>query len=86
MKISKIQDLLRRNRAKYDEARLIEWRERKQMGSEDHGLQKFYLEKETRFEQVRMEEEAKDSRTNEIDKMWRAMQDEDVQEKARMIQ
>jgi len=56
------------------------------MGSEDHGLQKFYLEKETRIEQGRMEEEAKDTRINEIEKMWRAMQAEDVQEKARLIQ
>ncbi len=77
---------MRRNKAKYDEERLIEWRERKSMGAEDHSLQKYYLEKETFGERKRMEEEAKDTRSNEIDKMWKAMQAEDKQEKARLIQ
>jgi len=42
-----IQDYLRRNKAKYDEERLKEWRERKMMRSEDQQLAKFYLERET---------------------------------------
>ena len=42
-KIRRIQDLLRRNKEEYDAARLQEWRERKFMREEDHGLQKFYL-------------------------------------------
>jgi len=35
--------------------------ERKSMRGEDHALQRLYLERETRNEQVRMEEEAKDN-------------------------
>lgn len=54
-----IQDLLRRNKAIYDEARLREWRERKAMGQEDRELTKYYLERETSDEQKRMEEETK---------------------------
>lgn len=42
--IRRLQDLLRRNKAEYDEARLREWRERKMMRDEDHALQKHYLE------------------------------------------
>jgi len=84
--IRKIQDLLRRNKAKYEEARLIEWAERKQMGVEDHALQRLYLKQETHNEQVSMEEEAKSSREREIEKMWKAMQTEDRDEKARLIQ
>ena len=85
MQIRKIQDLLRRNKAKYDEERLREWRERKQMGLEDTQLQKLYLEQDTRREQARMEEEAKDQRSREIDRIWKAMQAEDAEEKQRLI-
>lgn len=41
--VRRLQDLLRRNKAEYDLARLKEWRERKFMRDEDHALQKFYL-------------------------------------------
>jgi len=83
--IRRLQDLLRRNKAEYDAARLKEWRERKMMREEDHALQKHYLEKETRVEQANMEEEAKSTREREIDKMWKAMQLEDAEEKKRTI-
>ena len=83
--IRRLQDLLRRNKAEYDTARLKEWKERKQMRDEDHALAKFYLEKETVHEQTRMEEEAKSTREREIDRMWRAMEIEDVEEKKRQI-
>ena len=76
---------MRRNKAEYDAARLKEWRERKMMREEDHALQKHYLEKETRVEQANMEEEAKSTREREIDKMWKAMQLEDAEEKKRTI-
>ena len=59
IQVRAIQDLLRRNKAMYDEERLREWRERKTMGQEDKDLTKYYLDKETRAEQLRMEEEAK---------------------------
>ena len=55
------------------------------MRGEDHALQRLYLERETRNEQVRMEEEAKDNQQREIDKMWRAMQIEEAEEKKRTI-
>ena len=83
--IRRLQDLLRRNKAEYDEARLLEWRERKYMRDEDHELAKHYLDVETRREQNHMEEEAKSTREREIDKMWRAMQLEDEEEKKRTI-
>lgn len=83
--IRKIQDLLRRNKKLYDEARLMEWRERKDMRGEDHALRKHYLESETRVEQSNMEEEAKETREREINKMWRAHLLEDAEEKKRTI-
>ena len=55
------------------------------MGTEDQQLTKWYLEKETVHEQGRMEEEAKDTREREIEKMWRAMTMEDEEDKKRMI-
>ncbi len=38
-----IQDKLRRNKAKFDEERLREWRERKSMRGEDEKLREMYL-------------------------------------------
>ena len=80
-----IQDYLRANKRRYDDERLKEWRERKQMGNEDQKLAKYYLEEETKNEQFRMEEEAKSTREREIDKMWKAMQVENAEEKKRLI-
>lgn len=85
LQVRKIQDYLRRNKAKYDEERLEEWRERKQMGAEDQQLMKYYLERMTAIESSRMEEEAKESHEREIDKMWKAMLLEDSEEKKRII-
>ena len=76
---------MRRNKAKYDEERLKEWRERKMMGDEDRQLLKYYLERETADESARMEEEAKSTREREIDKVWKAMMLEDSEEKKRII-
>jgi len=45
--VREIQDYLRRNKAKYDAARLKEWRERKSMAEEDQQLTKYYLDRET---------------------------------------
>ena len=78
--------MLKRNKAKYDQERLVEWEERKLMRGEDHALQKHYLQKETANEQGRMEDEAKSQREREIEKMWKAMQVEDREIKARLIQ
>jgi hypothetical protein len=66
-----IQTNLRRNKAKYDEERLREWRERKFMNDEDVRLKNLYLEEESRKEKERMEEEARELREREIDEQWR---------------
>ena len=55
------------------------------MREEDHALQKFYLQQETRIEQNNMEEEAKSTHEREIDKMWKAMLLEEAEEKKRTI-
>ena len=55
------------------------------MREEDHALQKFYLQQETRNEQNNMEEEAKSTHEREIDKMWKAMLLEEAEEKKRTI-
>lgn len=86
VQVRAIQDALKRNKALYDEERLREWRERKMMGSEDRELTKYYLDKETDNEQKRMEEETKAQRSHEIEKMWKAMQVEEGEEKQRLIQ
>lgn len=41
--VRKIQDNLRKNKAKYDAERLQEWRERKLMNDEDVRLKNLYL-------------------------------------------
>ena len=66
-----IQDNLRRNKRKYDEDRLREWRERKLMNDEDIRLKNLYLEEQAMKEQERMEEEARELREHEIDEQWR---------------
>ena len=55
------------------------------MREEDHALQKFYLQQETRNEQNNMEDEAKSTHEREIDKMWKAMLLEETEEKKRTI-
>lgn len=55
------------------------------MRSEDHQLQKYYLERETARQQAKMEEEAKETRSREIEKQWKAIMLEDEEEKKRQI-
>lgn len=55
------------------------------MREEDHALQKFYLQQETRNEQNNMEDEAKSTHEREIDKMWKAMLLDETEEKKRTI-
>lgn len=69
--IRKIQDNLKRNKAKYDAERLREWRERKLMFDEDVRLRNLYLEEQSRKEQERMEEETRELREQELDEEWR---------------
>jgi len=62
---------LRRNKAKYDEDRLREWKERKLMNDEDVRLKNLYLEEQSKKYQERMEEEAREFREKELDEQWR---------------
>jgi hypothetical protein len=62
---------LRRNKKKYDEERLREWRERKLMNDEDIKLRALFLNEQSRKEELRMEEEARELREREIDEEWR---------------
>ena len=55
------------------------------MLDEDEKLHAMYLKEETKDEQGRMEEEARWTREREIDKMWKALEAEDAEEKKRMI-
>lgn len=55
------------------------------MREEDHQLQKYYLEKETNRQMMKMEEEAKETRSREIEKQWKAIMLEDEEEKKRQI-
>lgn len=85
--VRKIQDYLRRNREKYEKARLAEWRERNTMREECDELEKYYLEEYTEEEQERMEEEAKDLREREIDEQWKKyMAEERIERENMMIQ
>ena len=81
-----IQDNLRRNKHKYDEDRLREWRERKIMNDEDIRLKNLYLEEQARKEQERMEEEARELREHEIDEQWKKHLLDSEIEKQQLIQ
>jgi hypothetical protein len=83
--VRKIQEYLRRNKALYDKNHLIEWEERKTMRDENEALHKMYLQQNTVQEQHRMEEEAREIRTKEIDAMWKKMMDDQKIERERMI-
>jgi hypothetical protein len=69
--IRTIQDNLRRNKKKYDEDRLREWRERKLMQDEDVRLKELYIQEQAMKELERMEEEDRENREAEIDEQWR---------------
>lgn len=68
-----IQEYLRRNKAKFDSARLREWKERKYMRGEDEALQNKYLKEQTQAEKKRLELETKEMREAEIDQKWKKM-------------
>jgi len=60
--ICKIQDNLRANKEQHDKDKIREWKERKLMNDEDVRLKNLYLEEQSRKEQFRMEEEARELR------------------------
>jgi len=84
--VRKIQDNLKRNKAKYDAERLREWRERKLMFDEDVRLRNLYLEEQSRKEQERMEEETRELREQELDEEWRKYLLDSEIEKQQLIQ
>ena len=86
LQIRKIQDNLRRNKRKYDEERLREWRERKLMNEEDIKLRALYLNEQSRKEEMRMEEEARELREKEIEEEWRKYLLDSEIEKQQLIQ
>lgn len=73
LQVRAIQDNLIRNKRKYDEDRLREWRERKLMNAEDVELTKLYFDEQSHKFQLRMEEEAKESKQKEIEEEWRKL-------------
>lgn len=77
---------MKRNKAKYDEERLKEWRERKLMNDEDVRLKNLFLEEQSKKEQERMEEEARDLRERELDEEWRKYLLDSEIEKQQLIQ
>ena len=74
-----------RNNKIFEENRLREWRERKQMLEEDEALHARYLKLETKMEQLRMEEEAREHREREIDATWKKYMQEAATEKVQLI-
>ena len=74
-----------RNNKKFEENRLREWKERKLMLDEDEKLHSIYLKEETKNEQDRMEEEAREHRTREIDETWKKYMAEAATEKQQLI-
>ena len=85
MQVREIQRLLLRNNKVFEENRLREWRERKLMLDEDEKLHGIYLKEETKNEQVRMEDEAKEHREREIDETWKKYMAEAQTEKQQLI-
>lgn len=81
-----IQDKLMRNKRKFDEDRLREWKERKTMMNQDEKLRALYLAAHSQQEQGRMEEEAREIREAELEEKWKKFMLETEIEKQQVIQ
>lgn len=81
-----IQDCLIRNKKLYDEARLKEWRERKLMRADDEKMKELQLQLQSKKEQNRMEEEAREMREQELNEKWKKFMLETEIEKQQIIQ
>lgn len=75
-----------RNKANYDAERLKEWQERKLMRDTDEKLRELYLKKQSKKEQVRMEEEAQVVREAELGEKWKSFMLNTEIEKQNLIQ
>ena len=62
-----LQDMLKRNKAAFDDERLREWRERKAMRAEDNALRSKNLTEGAAATQAQMEADARELREVEID-------------------
>jgi hypothetical protein len=80
-----IQLYLKRNKALYDAERLKEWKERKNMRTEDEKLRQKYLAENALKEQGRMEEEASEVREAELGEKWKKFMLENAIEKQQLI-
>jgi predicted flavoprotein YhiN len=81
-----IQKKLKSNKAKYDQERLREWKERKSMKTEDENLKAMFLDERSKNEQQRMEEEIKETREAELNEKWKKFMLETEIEKQQIIE
>lgn len=75
-----------RNKANYDAERIKEWQERKVMRDTDEKLRELYLKRQSKKEQVRMEEEAQVVREGELGEKWKSFMLNTEIEKQNLIQ
>jgi len=81
-----IQEKLRRNKKKYDDDRLREWRERKLMRGEDNALRLLFIKEASKKEQDNMEEDAKEVQEAEMNEKWKKFLLENEIEKQQTIE
>ena len=60
-----------RNKREYDAERLKEWDERKIMREDDEKMKELQLQEQSKKEQDRMEEEAREIREAELNEKWK---------------
>lgn len=82
----RIQDLLRRNKKKYDEERLREWKERKRMKAEDEALMELQIKEDTAKQIQILEEEDREQQEKELNERWAMFMKENEIEKQQLIQ
>jgi len=70
----------------YDAERLKEWKERKLMLADDEATKELYLQENSKKEQDRMEEEAREIREAELNEKWKKFMLETEIEKQQIIQ
>lgn len=81
-----IQDYLKRNKEIYDAERLKEWIERKHMRDDDEQMKELQLHDQSKKQQNRMEDEAREIREQELNEKWKKFMLETEIEKQQIIQ
>jgi hypothetical protein len=74
-----------RNKREYDAERLKEWDERKIMREDDEKMKELQLQEQSKKEQDRMEEEAREIREAELNEKWKKFMLETEIEKQQII-